>query len=90
VLKELVQKNKRDQELGRAWAKNLIHNTSLASLIPLDKEKRIVQEIADQLDDLYDTILEALEQAVQERGSVFNHLFDPTADTTSTSTSEKE
>jgi len=90
VLKELVQKNKRDQELGRAWAKQLIHNTSLASLIPLDKEKRIVQEIADQLDELYDSILEALEQAVQERSSVFNHLFDPAADSTTNSTSEKE
>ncbi|MEN6474836.1 MAG: polyhydroxyalkanoate synthesis regulator DNA-binding domain-containing protein [Syntrophaceae bacterium] len=90
VLKDLVRKNKRDQQLGRAWAKKLIHETSLASLIPLDKEKRIVEEIADQLDDLYDTILEALEQAVQERGSVFNHLFDPASDATTTSTSEKE
>jgi len=90
VLKELVQKNKRDQELGRAWAKQLIHKTSLASLIPLDKEKRIVEEIADQLDELYDSILEALEQAVQERRPVFDHLFDPTSDTTATSPLEKE
>jgi len=90
VLKELVRKNKRDQELGQAWAKRLIHETSLASLIPLDREKRIVQEIADKLDELYDSILEALEQAVQERGPVFNHLFDPAADATTTSTSRKE
>lgn len=76
VLKDLVRKNQRDKELGRAWAKQLIHETSLASLIPLDKEKPIVEEIALQLDKLYETLLEALEQAVQERGPLFDNLFD--------------
>ena len=90
VLKEIIQKNKHNKQLGRVWARELIHKTSLASLIPLNKEKKVVEEIASELDELYDTILEALEQAVHERRSVFDNLFDPAADTTTESTTEKE
>jgi polyhydroxyalkanoate synthesis repressor PhaR len=90
VLKEIIRKNKHDKELGRAWAKQLIHKTSLASMIPLDKERKIVDEIATELDDLYDTILEALEEAVQERGSIFDKLFNPTTETTTKPTGERE
>ena len=75
VLKELVQKNKYDSELGRAWAMKVIHETSLASLIPLNKEKEIVAEIAGQLDNLYSTILESMEKAVQSRSSIFD-IYD--------------
>ena len=71
VLKDLVQKNKYDNELGRAWARKVIHETSLASLIPLNEEKKIIEEIADQLDNLYKTILESLKKAVQDRSSIF-------------------
>jgi|GEM_PF-1424690 polyhydroxyalkanoate synthesis repressor PhaR len=90
VLKEMVQKNKHDKELGRVWAKQLIHRTSLASLIPLNREKRIVEEIAKELDDLYDTILEKLEQAVKDRRSAFDSLFNSGTDTAPETSPERE
>jgi polyhydroxyalkanoate synthesis repressor PhaR len=79
VLKELIQKNKHDKQLGKAWARQLIHKTSLASLIPLNREKGIVEEIAKELDDLYDSILEKLEQTVKDRRSAFDSLFNSDA-----------
>lgn len=90
VLKELVQKNKHDKQLGRAWALQLIHKTSLASLIPLNREKKIVEEIAKELDGLYDSILQKLEQAVKERRPGFDSLFSSAADTSSKTPTEKE
>jgi polyhydroxyalkanoate synthesis repressor PhaR len=75
VLKELIQKNKHTGDLGRVWAQRVVNETSLASLIPVNMEKKIVIEIAGQLDSLYMTILEALEKAVQNRTSIFE-IYD--------------
>lgn len=74
-LKNLIQKNKPNGELGKIWAQKVIHETSLASLIPVNMERKIVAEIADQLEDLYRQILETLEQAVKNRGSIYE-IYD--------------
>lgn len=93
VLKELVRKKKHDKDFSRTWALKMIHETSLASLIPLDKEKKIVDELAAELNDLYEELLEALEQSMQNRLTLFDALFSPGMDSSrksSSTTPEKE
>lgn len=75
VLKDLIQKNRHKGELGRAWAQKVVHETSLGALIPVNMEKKIVAEIAGQLDELYKTILGSLEEAVKNRRSIYE-IYD--------------
>ncbi|HQP32302.1 MAG TPA: hypothetical protein PLB81_13325, partial [Deltaproteobacteria bacterium] len=75
AMRELIQHTKQDKELGRAWARRLIHDSRLSGMVAADQEALVVEEIAERLDDLYDNLLEALEKAVQERVSVFDRLF---------------
>ena len=75
VLIDLIRKNKTDGDLRQVWARKVVRETSLGSMIPVNMEKKIVAEIANQLEDLYRTILTALEKAVKDRSSIYE-IYD--------------
>lgn len=75
VLVDLIRKNKTDGDLRLVWARKVVRETSLGSMIPVNMERKIVAEIANQLEDLYRTILSALEKAVKDRRSIYE-IYD--------------
>lgn len=75
VLTDLIRKNKNDSDLRRVWARKVVRETSLGSMIPVNMERKIVAEIANQLEDLYRTILAAMEDAVKDRSSIYE-IYD--------------